>query len=307
MPPELTQWRLLTDAEQPRVLPLLARCFPAYWETVAAQNSRFPFRERSFAALTADGEPGGHVGVIEYDVSDGHGGRLKMGGIASVAVDECYRGLGVATRLCQLVIDWARERGDIASLPLYTGKYRVYAKSGWRNYQPFAPRRIRFAQTTPSPAPARLRGPELTAAQRQAIAAIYAANGDFPGKTVRHLDGDSFVDWPRIFAEPDYRFALGDNIAAILAEDALLECNWRPGVPAPQLLAFLHGLAIDGALDASLPENSPAWTALSAAGTTFDDCPRDLMHGESPMFLDLAQPGPHARPGAIFYPIVDKF
>lgn len=307
MKPEAIQCRMLSDDEQPAALPLLARCFPDYWENVAARNKRFPFRELSFAALDEQGEPVGHVGIMLYTVSDGHGGRLNMAGIASVAVDLACRGQGLATRLCLLAIEWAKKQGNIVSLPLYTGKFPVYAKSGWKIYETAMPQRATLPRQAASPLPLRP-GCELTADEKDLIRRLYHDGHDFPGKVCRG-NGTEYNDWPRIFAEPEYRFAVSPDAYAIICDQAVLEVYWRPALPLDSLADFLLTLAsaLDFTLDLDAPPDSAAWQALQKLNATIAECPRDLRHGERPMALDLVSPGPHDRPKYLYYPLTDKF
>ena len=53
----------LSPDEQKQILPLLGRCFPEYWEQLAAKEQKMPFDEISFAAYK-NGILCGHCGEV---------------------------------------------------------------------------------------------------------------------------------------------------------------------------------------------------------------------------------------------------
>lgn len=307
MPAEITQWKILSEDEQPAVLPLLAKCFPAYWEQVAAKYNRMPFDELSFAAIAEDGMPVGHVGIMEYSISDGKQGSIKMAGIASVCVDDAYRCRGIASRLCQMAIDWAQER-QFASLPLYTDKSHVYAKSGWRDYETLPPRRAIFPEQSNDLAICYCDVCALPQNAQQVVSSIYDSGEVFLGKILRKW-GHAFPDWPRIFSEPEFKIAFYDNAYALLWEGAVMEMFWKPGVTVDELSSFVTAMAKynGNTLDIALPENSMAWTAVKACASNLSISPDNHMHGEHVMFYDLPGSCPHNNSQNIFYALTDKF
>ena len=289
--------RQLAPGEQSQILPLLGRCFPAYWEQIAARGRKMPFDELSFAAFSG-GTAAGHCGLILYRVRDARGGTALMGGVASVAVAPEWRGRGVAAQLCETLIRWAEAEPELVSLPLYTELFRVYEKSGWRRFDPPA---AGFAEGIASTLSWR-RGADLSTEEKAAVTALYAGMPDYPGKVIRG-NGAAFHDWPRIFAEPEFRFALdGTQQYAIRVEGTLAEVGFVPGTPAAVRGRFIRSaLGPDGA-EMLLPPSVVSGTAL-----TVGPARTDPMHGERVMVLDLKGAEFHrANPGQ-FFSLVDKF
>ena len=299
-------FRPMPMAEQPKALPLLGRCFKEAWENVANTRTTFPIYEESFGAFDGDAIVG-HCGLVPYTVSDGKGGRLLMGGIASVATAPEYRGRGIARQLCLTIRDWClKNQPAYKSLPLYTGKDRVYESAGWRNYLPQKPMRATLGMKTsvmPIGGFGGLRNDEA-----QEIRRLYAAGEDFCGKVIRG-EGNGIQDWPHVLTDEANSFVLEDGIYALLIDQAVVELYAEDRVSDEALLDFLRRLPAnaDGTLDLALPRQGRVATVLRYFGFALEDCPRDLMHGEHPMYLDLESPGFHAQPETVFYPLADKF
>ena len=298
-------FRPMDEAEQPMALPLLGRCFKEAWENVANTRTTFPIYEQSFGAFDGDTIVG-HCGVVPYTVSDGKGGRLLMGGIASVATAPEYRGHGIARQLCLTIRDWCRTlHPEYKSLPLYTGKDRVYESAGWQNYIPQKPMRATLGMKTSSMP---IEGGHLRDDEAQAIRRLYADGEDFCGKVIRG-ESNGIQDWPHVLNDDANAFVVGDGLYALLIDQAVAELYAEDRVSDEALLDFLRRLPAnaDGTLDLALPRQGRVAAVLRAFGFALDDCPRDLMHGEHPMYLDLESPGFHAQPEAVFYPLADKF
>ena len=291
--------RRLDDAEQPLVLPLLGRCFPEYWEQIAATRKQMPFDEISFAAFSGE-HPVGHCGVVVYRVSDGAGSFLTMGGIASVAVAPAFRGRKIAASLCETVADWAEREPGMVSLPLYTGVFRVYESVGWRRFDPappeFAGGRGRFIPLEWKP------GAALDEAEKVRIAMLYAAMPDYPGKVVRSLDGHGITDWPRIFAEPGFSFAPTCDAYAIRSGETLAEAGFLPDLPDSDRMDFLTSALGPEGSDMLLPPPSVAGIELERGAAHGDP-----MHGERVMVRELKGRDFHRKHPDIFYSLIDKF
>ena len=295
--------RLLdTETEQPAALPLLARCFPDYWEQTAARNKVFPFDEISFGAFLGE-EIVGHCGIIPYTISDGAGRTFLFGGIASVAVAPEARGQGIARNLCLFAKDWAAENG-YDSLPLYTGKDRVYESAGWYGYTSTQPRQIVFPSEYLQNTSPKLCGSELPENARALFIDLYEKQ-DFCGKVLRGMNRE-YLGWRRIFQDPAHRFAYGDGITAIFFDDTLAECFADNSVPDKDICRFLAQYAVNGELTCALHDTSPIWNALANCGCKSLPCIKDIMHGEHQMTLDIAPSMPH-RGRLIHYSLVDKF
>ncbi len=305
MNPDTLTYRLLPAAEQHRVLALLGRCFPAYWEQLALQEASFPFDEMSLVAED-NGEIAGHVGLLFFTVSGGDGNFYDQAGIASVAVAPEYRGRGIADTLCRMAAEWAQREQHFASLPLFTGLDRVYLKSGWRNYRNFAPRRVQL----PASSPVSFRkGPELNAGEREAIRQFYLAGEDFPGK-VRRGDVTEFHAWPRLFAEPEFEFFVNDTGYILVIEGAVAEAFWTPEADDTAIVRLVsHAAEADGALTVAMPESSRIWGALRQAGAAIEVASDDRMHGEHAMLFDFSDPGWNRiiATEALYFPLADKF
>jgi len=299
------EFRLLSEAEQAQALQLLGRCFPEYWEAVAARCTAFPFLEISHGAFE-NGTIVGHVGVVPFEISDGAGGRFRMGGIASVAVDPVCRGRKIARDLCLRVLEWARKEGFCA-MPLYTGKDRVYETAGWSVYPGMKAEMVRFTGSSERLAP--IRGTDLDIQERRLIMELYARGEDFCGKVLRG-NGRDYLGWDRLLADEEYQVALDaqSGIYALFMDGAVVECYYRPDIQDGEILKFLASLAGgEGVLELALPKNCRLRPVFAQAGLALENSAHDLMHGEHPMVLDLAEPGFFACQPLVEFPLGDKF
>ena len=295
--------RLLdTETEQPMALPLLARCFPDYWEQTAARNKRFPFEEISFGAIFK-GDIVGHCGIIPYRISNGTGEEYLFGGIASVAVAPEVRGRGIARELCLYVRNWVEGKG-YASLPLYTSKARVYESAGWHDYVSTQPRHIVFPAKYANVCSEAKCGSALTDDVRRYFVSLYEKQ-DFCGKVLRGSTRE-YLGWKRIFQDPEHSFAWHDGMTAIFYDGALAECFAEDAVSDLEICKFLAQYAKHGTMDCALHKGSRIWQALANEGCVSLPCESNLMHGEHQMALDIPPYSPHSGE-LIHYSLIDKF
>lgn len=277
------------DIDRPAaILALLARCFPEYWGHHASRGV-FPHHEIALLA-EEDGVLAGHVGIMPFEVWLADGSVALLGGVASVAVAPEFRGRGIAQELCLRAIDYGREHG-MKLIPLYTSLYRVYEKCGWRCYDNF-PGAV-LAVEGRGDATLR-RASELSAGEREFIAATYREGWCFPGKVCRD-DARLFHSWRRIFADDGYCLYLDGGGYALRYEEALLEVYTRPGGDCGNLLRSVAG---GGMISAWLPPGHPGWRygRRCEGAAVFD-----AMHGESPMVAG------GAPDEGFYFPIADKF
>ncbi len=291
-------YRILPIEEQWKAAELMGKCFPDYWEQLAASQKRFPYDEMSFAAESG-GELAGHLGLMFFDISDGNGQYLRQAGVASVAVLPEYRKQGIAETLCRNAVEWA-ENENIADLPLFTGLFRVYEKSGWRIYENSKPK---TAMLSVPKNPVSLRkGSDLTLTEQKQIQELYRNGFDFPGK-VRRGTGSAFHHWPRIFSEPDFRFLPAPDGYIIIRDNTVAEAFFKPDTPPEKQIELLsQGADKDGAVTLALPESSPVWDMLEKQNIPLAPAKHDPCHGEKPM---LYRQSP--KECNLYFPLVDKF
>ena len=125
------------------LVPLLLRCFPAFWEVRLARGMRsFPYDLRLFCAVL-DGRRIGTVGIHEYRfLLDGN--VTACGGLCDVGVDPAFRGRGYAGKLQEFALADCREHyPSCPMMPLYTDKPGVYLSRAWRPCEPDRTREIR--------------------------------------------------------------------------------------------------------------------------------------------------------------------
>lgn len=287
----------------PEILKLLGDCFPEYWGEHTAKGV-FPHREVAFIAEN-EGVPVGHVGVMPFEVFTGNGQTVSLAGIASVATDPKYRGLGIAGALCRMALEWGRANGIVA-MPLFTSLFSVYEKSGWQVCRTplrtvrIAPRTLRHASDMTVKKAA-----ELTAAEKSMIMAFYENQPPFPGKVRRSADGD-FHSWGRIFRRPDYIFYLDADGYGLEIEGVLAElCSVERGEDA--LLRRILSVR-NSPLDCAVPCLTPDEQAFILSPS-----PVDPFHGEQPMWnwtAPLAAQDEFSRVvagGGFYFPLADKF
>ena len=288
--------RLLSAAEQYKILPLWQECFPDYWEQLAVANGQIPYEEISFAAF--DGETAiAHCGIIPYDIWCGN--RLyRMGGIASVATAPAYRKRGIAAELCGFAANWAAENG-FDSLPLYTGLFRVYEAAKWRKLEVPETYLIRISGKALS----WCKGDELTAAEKNEIIKLYEAGEKFDGKVLRQNSG-TLHSWARIFAEPEFRFAVIPGSYAVKSGNVVIETGFAPESGDRERQKFLAGLSENGQVSCYLPPTADNRRLLNSF--PLEKSSFDAMHGERPMVRDFGA-GEFHRIHNIYFPVVDKF
>lgn len=289
------EMRHLDSDEQNKILPLLGRCFPDYWEQIAVKTGKMPFEEISFAAFDGD-IPIGHCGIIPYEMYC-NGQIYKMAGIASVATAPEYRKQGIAQNLCKLATGWAAENG-FASLPLYTAFFRVYEVAGWKKLDVPETLTVKLS----APALNWRHGKELTATEQQNIIHLYNSGEIFNGKVLRK-DSGTLHSWARIFEDMEFEFAVISGAYAIKSGGVIIECNFDHSMSLPEKQNFFAGLSDHGAVTYLLPptgEISKITEYYNCTGSALD-----AMHGERPMVLDIIQQ--FHIDNQIFFPVTDKF
>lgn len=288
-------FRQLSSAEQIKVIPLLAKCFPVWQKHLA--DTEYPFESTAFVA-EENGKFVAHCSVVKFDISDGAGRVLPLGGLASVATDPDYRHRGLAETLCRLAIDYAQGE-KLVALPLFTSFPRVYAKNNWREYPVFMPQCARWKNHR---TPGKWRsGTELSEVEKQQIIAIYDTGFDFPGKVMRVCGNTrSVFGWKRFFAAnglataPGFYGAGGDNIVS--------ELNGDPGAPGAR--EFLLSLPRkNNTTIFALPESSPFWPLI---GECAELSPAQIgFHG--PMVLDLTPENFFQNHRKVYFSLPDRF
>ena len=288
-------FRILKKEEQSLILPLWDCCFPDFWEQLAVNQGAIPYEEISFAAFDGS-RPIGHCGVIPYEIWCGSR-KFPMAGIASVATDPEYRHRGIAKNLCIQTARWAESR-NFASAPLYTAHFRVYESAGWQKLD------VPAALTAPAGNGAIWKnGNTLSGDEKAMIAAIYRDSENFDGKVIRKSTG-TLHSWERIFAEPDFRFAIQPGMYAIKLDNIIIEINFIPGIIPDRQLKFFTSLGDGDSVDFHLP---PTGNNCRLTGRL--PCRKsihDAMHGECPMILELGIKDFHTV-NNIFFPVADKF
>ena len=293
----IKKMRILNSDEQSLILPLLGESFPDYWEQLALSMGKMPYEEISFAAFDHD-KVVGHCGVIPYRIICGKENFL-MGGIASVAVAPEYRRKGIASELCSLASQWAKDN-KFVSMPLYTAHCRVYESAGWQVLDTPSAKKITSGKKIA--APGWEKGSSLTDKEKANIIRLYNDSPAFDGKVLRD-DSGTLHSWERIFAEPDFRFIAVPEMYAVKIGDTLIELgfdNHQTALADRKRLLYQLGVQ-----KFYLPETELIHELLE--GVEIENIPSDeVMHGEKVMFLDLEDPGFHSGKD-IFFPITDKF
>ena len=288
--------RLLKKSEQHLILPLLGDAFPDYWEQLALKQGKMPYEEISFAAFDGT-DVVGHCGVIPYRIWC-ENSVVPMAGIASVAVAKEYRNRGIARELCTFAAQWAKQE-KFVSLPLYTEHFRVYESASWQIFETPSARRVISGKKTA--ALSWEKGSGLTDREKENIIRLYKDSPLFNGKVLRD-ESDTLHSWERIFAEPEFRFAVVPKMYAIKTGDTVIEIAFDiPETSVADRKRLFYQLGVQKLF---LPETEIVKELL--AGVEFEEIsPDDVMHGEKVMVLDIAENFHCGR--NIFYPIVDKF
>jgi len=274
------------SVEQSACLPMLAVCFDEWKGNI----SRMPFIEESFIARTGDGRIAGHAGIMPMRVH-GTGRVLRVAGIASVGVHPDFRRRGIASELCARAAAWAREK-KFDLLALYTGFNRVYEVCGWRDYAV-------DSLTLENPRPAEdsgKSGPELTDAEKSAIAEWYAAGPVFPGKVIREKES-FFHSWEQLFRSSDFSWHTGMGGYALAYHGVLAEAGGTD----------LSGGLFCAMKTAFLSPQDPVVERLLAAGwrvTARNETHPACWSGENVMLRGVEA---GSVPGGLFFSLADKF
>ncbi|MCQ2378762.1 MAG: GNAT family N-acetyltransferase [Victivallaceae bacterium] len=281
---------------QTGLYPLLGKCFPC-WQPFVGSSVEFPFDAVSFAARE-NGVFVAHCAVVEFVISDGAGGRIPLGGLASVCTDPGFRHRGLAEKLCAMAIAYGKGKG-LAGLPLFTSFQRVYEKNNWRDYPIFMPKRAIWKNPG---APRRMvPGKTLSRAERAAVAALYENGFDFPGKVVRPgEESRSPFGLDHFFSNFD--FCVGEKFYA--AGGGGLVCEIHGAAASPDAELFLATLPREnGATVFVLPETSPFWEKISRLATL--EKADIFFHG--PMVLDLDERRFFQRRADCYFPLAARF
>ena len=284
--------RIQESGKREEVFPLLAKCFPEYWAPrVAKGEARFSFPVTSVIA-ECDGIVTGHcgVGIFEFYLD----GKLqKAAGLCAVAVDPDCRGMGIAGKMCDTVLEFFRTK-EIFFSPLYTGVPKVYEKRGWQLYKLPAPQRTSATNNSIS-----LYKNELDEQQKNDIRELYSNGFVFDGKVKR-----SELSWNALFANESLSWCLTKNAYALIIKDGenhiLCEAYAKNDC--------WDGLLTDGLL-LSLPSTHP----LLKKGD-LKDSPIDIWHKEVAM-VNIVNVKPAEEAGlskaieqnTFFFPLPDKF
>lgn len=289
--------RLLKKSEQHLILPLLGKSFPDYWEQLALKNGKMPYEEISFAAFEGD-KVVGHCGIIPYRILCDNS-VVPMAGVASVAVAPDYRKRGIARELCCFAAQWAKEE-KFVSLPLYTAHCRVYESAGWAVLETLGAKRIVSGKKTA--ALSWEHGSLLSEKEKENIIRLYNNSPEFAGKVLRD-DIGTLHSWERIFAEPEFRFAVVPKMYAIKTGNTVIEIAFDiPETSVADRKRLFYQLGVQKLF---LPETEIVKELL--AGVEFEEIsPDDVMHGEKVMVLDVDGRNFHDS-RQIFFPITDKF
>ncbi len=289
--------RLLENREQSLILPLLGESFPDYWEQLALSSGKMPYEEISFAAFDND-KVIGHCGIIPYRIM--HDGEVfPMAGVASVAVAPEYRRQGIARELCIFAAQWAKMK-NFVSMPLYTAHCRVYESAGWQILD--TPQAKEIVSGKKTAALGWEKGSSLTGKEKANIIRLYNESPAFDGKILRDGSGTLHC-WERIFAEPDFRFAVVPKMYAVKSGDTLIELGFDN---AQTTLADRKRLFYQlGVQKLYLPETELIQELLD--GVEMENISsKEVMHDEKVMFFDLENSGFHSGK-ELFFPITDKF
>ena len=285
--------RQISAWEQVKLLPLLGKCFPV-WAKYQA-GAEFPLEMTSFAA----GENGvfvSHCGVVEFEISDGDGNKIPLGGVASVCTDPDFRHRGLVENLCRAAIGYA-ENKKLAGLPLFTSFARVYAKNNWRDYPIFAPKLARWK--TAGYTQKMKKGDLLSTAEKEKIISLYEAGFDFPGKVFRQKGvSRSIFSWQHHFGK--FEFAVSGNHYASGSGNLICELVGDPESAEEFLLTLPR---VDGATIFALPENSPFWSVIAELA----DLEKADIFFHGPMVIDTDERAFFRNRGDIYFPLTDRF
>ena len=285
--------RQIRAAEQVKLLPLLGKCFPVWakYENAAV----FPVEMTSFAA-EEKGIFAAHCGVVEFTVSDGFGGKIPLGGLASVCTDPDFRHRGLAEDLCRAALEYAKSK-KLAGVPLFTSFERVYAKNNWWNYPIFTPKLAKWK--IPGAPQEMKKGTALSPEEKEKIIALYETGFDFPGKVFRSRGASkSIFSWQHHFGK--FEFSVGENHYASGGGNVVCELNGDRESAEEFLLTLPRE---NDATIFILPENSPFWSVIAALAEVEES---DIFfHG--PMVIDTDARALFRSRSDIYFPLADRF
>ncbi len=213
------------------LIPLLMRCFPAFWGPRLARGVHsFPYDLKLFC-MELDGQRMGTAGIHEYPFLF-HGAAVSCGGLCDVGIDPDFRGHGYAGFLQEFALAYCRNHYPHYPLvPLYTDKPAVYKSHGWQLYEPDRLLEIR-AEDFPKSRAFCLNVPEesmdcLRMKRRpqsrdeeimHAIQCIYAQGILFNGKCLRSAE-----TWRELFSNPEHEWVLENQTYFLYRGPRLLE------------------------------------------------------------------------------------
>lgn len=295
------------DGERKEVFPLLAKCFPEYWALkVARGEACFSFPVISVIA-ECDNTVSGHCGILVFEFYL-NGQWHKAAGLCAVAVDPECRGMGIAGKMCDEVLEYCRSK-EIFFSPLYTGVPKVYEKRGWQLYDLPRPQKI-FCKQLQTKADHVFNGPELNEQQKSRIRDLYLKGFAFDGKVKR-----SDLKWNSLLPGKSQYWYLDEDSYALMFKDhdsyILVEANATEAYRKTLLDELLT--VAEGELLLHLPPGHPL---LSQAAANYDltDSDADLWHDEVAM-TNIVSTEPAETSGlktvleqnALFFPLPDKF
>ncbi len=285
--------RIQESGKREEVFPLLAKCFPEYWAPrVASGDAHFSFPVISVIA-ECNGIVTGHCGISIFEFHLG-GELQKAAGLCAVAVDPDCRGMGIAGKMCDHVLEYCRAK-QIFFSPLYTGVPKVYEKRGWQLYKLSAPKKLSATNNNFLS----LYKNELNEQQQNDIRKLYSTGFVFDGKVKR-----SEISWNALFANKNSLWCLTENAYALVIKD---EDNYILCEAYAQNECW-NELLTDGLL-LSLPSTHPLLTSHD-----LKDSPIDIWHEEVAMINIInAKPAEQAgltkaiEQSTFFFPLPDKF
>jgi len=286
--------RIQESGKREEVFPLLAKCFPEYWAPrVARRETHFSFQVISVIA-ECDGVVTGHCGISIFEFY--LAGKLqKAAGLCAVAVDPDCRGMGIAGKMCDHVLEYCRSEGIFFS-PLYTGVPKVYEKRGWQLYKLSAPKKLSITSNNSH----YLYKNQLNEQQQNDIRKLYSTGFVFDGKVKR-----SELRWNALFADKNSLWYLTENTYALVikyGENHILCEAYAQNECWGELLT-------DGLL-LHLPSAHP----LLTKNYDLIDSPADIWHEEVAMVNIInAKSAEEAgltkaiEQNTFFFPLADKF
>lgn len=200
--------RIQESGKRKEVFPLLAKCFPEYWAPrVEAGETKFSFPVVSVIA-ECNGIVCGHCGIYIFEFYL-KGKTQKAAGLCAVAVDPDCRGMGIAGKMCDHVIEYCRSK-EIFFSPLYTGVPKVYEKRGWQPYGLSTPKELCLSDNNFYA----VFKNDLNRNEQDIIRKLYSEGFTFDGKVKR-----SDLSWQSLFNNKSLYWCLRDNAYALAVKD----------------------------------------------------------------------------------------